>query len=370
MNLAASQLNRSCCGLVLLMAGTSALTAQTGRIPDRLSDREFWQFTLEVSEGGGYFRSDNFLSNETGFQYVIPELLRTTRPGGVYLGVGPEQNFTYIAALKPKMAVIFDIRRGNVLEHLLYKAIFELSTDRADFLSRLFSRPRPSGLDTSVSADSLFHSYERMIELPLDSARYRQNMAAVRSLLINKHGFALSDEDIGGIRYVYEAFFNGGPALNYRFGSGQQFGAFGAYSGRNGGMPTYKDLMGQNDGQGTQRSYLANEANFRWVKDLEARNMLIPVVGDFAGAKAIRAVGKYLREHGATVTAFYASNVEQYLFQQADDWNKYYENVATLPLDSTSTFIRSIGRGFRAPPGTTVPSITYTAPGRSRATTT
>ncbi|HEY2825050.1 MAG TPA: hypothetical protein VGI83_05850 [Gemmatimonadales bacterium] len=328
-----------------------------------MTDREFWQFTLDVSEAGGYFRSDNFLSNETGFQYVIPELLRTTRAGGVYLGVGPEQNFTYVAALKPKMAIIFDIRRGNVLEHLLYKAIFELSSDRADFLSRLFSRARPAGLDSTVTPDSLFRAYVAAAERPLDSARYRQNVAAVRNILVNRHGFALSDDDIGGIRYVYEAFFNGGALLNYRFGSSfNNNGGFNASFGRNGGMPTYADLMAQNDGQGVERSFLANEANFRWVKDLEARNMLIPVVGDFAGAKAIRAVGKYLRDHGATVTAFYASNVEQYLFQQSDDWNKYYANVATLPLDSSSTFIRSIGRGFRSPPGTTVPPITYTAP--------
>ena len=65
----------------------------------------------------------------------------------MYLGVGPEQNFPYIIALKPGMAIIFDMRRGNLHEHLLYKAMFELSNDRADFLSRLFSRARPAGLD-------------------------------------------------------------------------------------------------------------------------------------------------------------------------------------------------------------------------------
>ena len=63
----------------------------------------------------------------------------------MYLGVGPEQNFTYIVALRPKLAFIVDIRRGNMNEHLLYKAFIELSADRADFLSRLFARPRPAG---------------------------------------------------------------------------------------------------------------------------------------------------------------------------------------------------------------------------------
>ena len=59
----------------------------------------------------------------------------------------PEQNFTYIAALKPKMAFIIDIRRGNLQLHLMYKALFELSSDRADFIFRLFSRKRPEGTE-------------------------------------------------------------------------------------------------------------------------------------------------------------------------------------------------------------------------------
>ena len=115
-------------------------------LPARLTDQEFWKLSTDLSEPNGYFRSDNFLSNETGFQWVIPELKRRIPPGGVYLGVGPEQNFTYISALKPAMAFIIDIRRGNLHEHLLYKALFEMSADRAEFLSRLFSRKRPAGL--------------------------------------------------------------------------------------------------------------------------------------------------------------------------------------------------------------------------------
>src|SRR5581483_2842188 len=102
--------------------------------------------------------------------------------------------------------------------------------------------------------------------------------------------------------------------------------------------------------------YLATEANYRALRDLEVANLVVPVVGDFAGPKAIRAVGDYLRDNHTTVAAFYLSNVEQYLFQQGDDWRHFFTNVGTLPLDSTSTFIRSVfngmgyygGRGFRA----------------------
>src|SRR6478736_377221 len=122
------------------------LLGRSPALPSKLTDQEFWELTERVSEPNGEFQSDNFLSNERGYQVVIPDLIKTAKPGRVYLGVGPEQNFPYIIALKPSLAIIFDIRRGNLHEHLLYKALFEMSTDRADFLSRLFSRPRPDGL--------------------------------------------------------------------------------------------------------------------------------------------------------------------------------------------------------------------------------
>jgi hypothetical protein len=97
------------------------------------------------------------------------------------------------------------------------------------------------------------------------------------------------------------------------------------------------------DAAGVQRSFLATEARFRFLRDLQVRNLIVPVVGDFGGPKAIRAAGDYVKQHGATVSAIYASNVEQYLFQSGDAWRRYYESVATLPTDSTSMFIRSVG---------------------------
>ena len=114
---------------------------QPQALPEQLPDSEYWRLIDEFSEPGGYFRSDNFISNETTFQYVIPELQKKIKPGGVYLGVGPDQNFTYIAALQPKLAIITDIRRQNMLLHLVYKALFEMSANRVEFLSKLFSRP-------------------------------------------------------------------------------------------------------------------------------------------------------------------------------------------------------------------------------------
>src|ERR1044072_3345449 len=87
--------------IVLFLASNSLSAADT--LPNQLSDEAFWSLIESLSEPGGSFQSENFLSNETGFQMVIPTLNLIVKPGGVYMGVGPEQNFTYIAAIKPKI---------------------------------------------------------------------------------------------------------------------------------------------------------------------------------------------------------------------------------------------------------------------------
>ena len=128
-------------------------------LPDRLTDQAFWNLVSGFSEEGGYFPYENFLSNEVSYQYVIPQLVKVAKAGGAYLGVAPEQNFTYIAAIRPKIAFIIDIRRQNMLELLVYKALFEMSPDRADFVSHLFSRKRPARLDSTSTAIELFNAY-------------------------------------------------------------------------------------------------------------------------------------------------------------------------------------------------------------------
>jgi hypothetical protein len=304
-------------------------------VPERVSDEAFWRMVTEFSEPGGFFRSDNFVSNEITFQWVLPEIAKTTKTGGVYMGVGPDQNFTYIVAMQPRIAFIVDIRRQNMLHHLLYKSLIEMSGDRAEFLSRLFSRPRPAGIDADAGAPALFQAYSGVAS---DSALFAKNLAAVKDQLVAKHRFGLTSDDLRTIEYVYTAFFAAGPDLTYSFSMPGRGSSMMFYGRR---MPTYAELMMESDGTGEQRSYLANETNYRVLRELERNNLIVPLVGDFAGDKAIRSVGQYVKEHGATVTAFYTSNVEQYLFQ-SDDWKKFFANVATLPRDSSSTFIRAV----------------------------
>ena len=260
----------------------------------------------------------------------------------MYLGVGPEQNFTYMAAVRPAMAIIFDIRRGNMLVQLMYKALFELSRDRAEFISMLFSRPRPAGLGPDSSASDLFAAFAAQ---PASEALNKRTFEAIRSHLTTTRRLPISGQDLGGIQNVLSTFYVRGFAVR--------------------SSPTYADLMTATDNRGTSRSYLATEASFTFLKGLHSRNLVVPVVGDFAGPKALRAVGAYLREHGTTVRAFYLSNVEQYLFRQDDDWRRFFANAATLPVDSTSVFIRAVfnGIGYAYPNrNPTMRSVTLRSP--------
>ena len=296
-----------------------------------LSDQEFWALSSRLSEASGVFHSDNVVSNEARYQSVIPDLGSRVKPGGVYLGVGPEQNFTYIAALRPRLAIILDLRRGNLHEHLLYKALFEMSATRAEFVARLFSR-QPSPMPAaSASVESIFAAVDAAAPSP---ALYDQNLASVLEWLKTKRHLPLTTEDRDGIAYVYRALRDGGPQIGYML-----------TTGRGVGSPGYGALMALTDDAGVQRSYLSSEERFQFVKALETSNAIVPVVGNFAGPKALRGIGEYLRSQKATVSAFYLSNVEQYL-RQDGIWDDFCRNVATLPLTPESTFIRSMRGGF------------------------
>src|SRR5437016_3661799 len=314
-------------------------------LPAQLTDEVFWELVTDFSEASGRFPSDNFVSNELATQRVLSQLTKSRKASGAYVGVGPEQNFTYIVALQPKIAFIVDIRRQNMIEHLMYKALIELSSDRADFLSRLFSRPRPSNVDKNSGIGALF---DALSLIQADQQMFDENLRAIKDRLIKEHGFKLTSEDETTVAYIFRAFYVGGPDLGY---------SNVAFQPRSSGaprlLPTYEELMIDTDENGQQRSYLATEENFHTLQQLERNNLIVPVVGNFAGSTALRSVGAYLKEHNTAVSAFYTSNVEQYLFMTPEDWKNFYTNVSTLPLDSNSTFIRPLintGNGYTASP--------------------
>jgi len=299
----------------------------TDTLPSRLTDDEYWKLVSKFSEPDGSFLSDNYVSNERSYQDVFDDLAKAHQPASAYIGVGPEQNFTYILALKPRIAFIVDIRRQNLIEHLMYKALFELSSDRAEFLSRLFSREIPRGLDRRQPIANLLEAFGE----PSSIERFEKNLDDIEAHLIKNHGFTLTSEDQVSLQKVLRAFRASGPSLTYN-GPGNAPGI----------MPGFGEIVTQTARDGVNRGFLATEPNYQAIRDIQQKNLIVPVVGDFAGPHALRSVGEYLTEHNASVSAFYTSNVEQYLFQSPINWMVFYRNVERLPVISNSIFIRGV----------------------------
>ena len=199
-----------CGGLVLALFLVFGAARPAQELTTPLSDETFWRLVTESSEPGGSFVADNFVSNELSFQHVLPALTEGRKPGGAYLGVGPDQNFTYIIALKPKIAFVVDIRRQNMVEHLLFKALIEVSTSRADFLSRLFSRPGPADIDKTANVSALFGAFH---EIAPTRETYEDTLSTVTGRLVKDHHFELTAEDSKTIEYLLNAFYYSGPDL-------------------------------------------------------------------------------------------------------------------------------------------------------------
>ena len=308
--------------LVLLLLCVSCFQRST--LPDPLTDDEFWRLSEALSEPAGTFTlSDNFVSNE-------PRLSENARwlsaAGGVYVGVGPEQNFTYITRLRPAMAFIVDVRRENRNLHLLYKALFELANDRVEFVSLLFSRPRPSDLRSTATAGEIFSRFEAVRPSEQDLGTGIQRVGD----RMTSRRLPLTDDDSAGIERALRAFYSAGPAIHF-WGSR----TVGAEAIR----PSYRQLMTSVDINGQNRSYLATEEGFRYLKQLHERNLIVPVVGDFGGPDTFRRLAEYLRQHGAVVHAFYGSNVGVYLTNEQT--RAFCRNLAALPISPGAWFIES-----------------------------
>jgi hypothetical protein len=310
---------------------------------------EFSRIIREFSEAGGYFRSDNLVSNETAYLHVVDRLQEFGISGGAYLGVGPEQNFTYIAKIRPRIAFIVDIRRQAVIQHLMFKALFHLAATRAKFLSLLFSKPLTGaaapGPDTS--AEDLVAYFSRAAS---DNLAYRRNLAQIRTTIINDFRFAIDVQDQASLDYVYGAFRDEGLDLRYQSGGFRsRYGGYG-YPGRVswGYFPTLRDLILMRDQHGNPGNFLASRGDYEFLRSLHESNRIIPIVGDFAGDKALAAVAAYLKANRLTVTAFYTSNVEQYLFRNRT-FDAFAGNVAALPATGDSVFIRAYPNNPRMP---------------------
>ncbi|MFN7927245.1 MAG: hypothetical protein U0Y68_04740 [Blastocatellia bacterium] len=290
-----------------------------------LTAAEFGQLVERISEPNGYFDTDNLISNESSYLHVMGKLRKMNVTSGAYIGVGPDQNFSYLAQIRPQIAFIIDIRRDNQLQHLLFKSLFALAHNRVEYLCLLFGK--------SVPPDSVKWNIAQVVEYldktPADRKRFDATRNAI-AVKLKTFGLKLDDKDLATINRIHEAFFSAG--LDLKFTS--------HYRSPRSYYPNYRDLMLEKDLTGKQANYLVSEDDFQFLKSLEDRNLVIPVVGNLAGDKALLEIGKVLKERGTKVTAFYTSNVEYYLMGD-NSFDRYAENIKRLPVEKNGVLIRS-----------------------------
>lgn len=315
-------------GFVLRNAFVSSMALVALLLPVAAQRADFASQIAELSEPGGYFDTDNLISNERSYLDVIPAL-RALPAGGAYIGVGPDQNFTYIAAARPAIAFIIDIRRDNLLLHLLFKALFHLSSDRAEYLALLFGRPPPPSSKNRTGADleSIIHNLQghRLDATSAERMRVRIEKTIAAS------GVPLSADDWGTIRRFHHRFIEAGLELQFQS------------TGRppQSHYPTYRALLLARDPTGVQANYLATESAFQLVKALQVRDRVIPVVGDLSGPWALARIGAAMERRRERLSALYVSNVEFYLFGDGT-FPQFAANLRRVPHGRHSVIVRSV----------------------------
>ncbi len=321
--------------LLALLALVVPVCSCGGYAQERGRVAAFGQLVEQLSEPGGYFDTDNLISNERSYLHVLPTLQRLGVRGGAYVGVGPDQNFSYIAAIEPAIAYIVDIRRDNMLLHLMFKAMFELAPTRVEYLGFLLARPTPADL-----ADWSDASVDALIAY-MDSVVTRSSLVGLARARVDSSiatfGVRLSDDDWQTIDRFHRVFIREGLSLRFTsYGRSARF-----Y------YPTYRDLLREVTVNGAMVGFLTSAARYETVRDLQLEDRIIPVVGDLAGPDAVKAIGTHAASLGVEVSAYYTSNVEFYLFQ-AGTFDAFVENVEALPRGERSVVIRSL---FRNPGG-------------------
>jgi hypothetical protein len=314
-------------------AGSTANPDVVQRPLEAIDDSTFAGLVERVSEEGGFFDTDNLISNESGYLKVMGALEDSGLRGGGYVGVGPDQNFSYIAVLRPEIAFITDVRRDNMLHHLLLKALMERAATRVEFLAGLHGRSPP--VDPLAWRSRPIDDIAVWIDGEAPDANVLAALHIEIAGAVQSYGIPLTPGDLATIRRFHQTFVDSGMGLRFTsFGRAPR-----PY------YPTYRQLVLETDLSGERSSYLATAESYGVVRDLHLANRIIPVVGDMAGSHAVQEMGEVMREMGTELAAFYTSNVEFYLWRNRT-FGRWRDNLGGLPLTEGAVIIRSYFPNF------------------------
>jgi len=295
-----------------------------------LSDAVFGQWLEQCSERGNDFISDNWVSNETAYADHLDFLRRTVPSNSVFIGVGPEQNFSYLAAVPYRYAFIVDIRRGNLLQHLYYKVLFEDCETPQQWLAALCSRPCDPGWERLAYSDWL----ERLATAKADPRQAAVFLDHFRRR-VTQLNFVTRDSDWKFLARLQNEFAAKG--LDVRF-------EYRLPKADEPTFPTFREVLLARDPAGHYGCFLADPAGYGRVRHMQQENRIIPVIGDFGGRRTFGEIAAILRRHNLKVGLFYASNVEFYLMPRRFPGAKmenFVWNLECLPTSPATLLLRT-----------------------------
>ena len=271
--------------------------------------------------------TDNFISNEDSIPRVLGEFESRAEKEGVYLGVGPDQNFSMIARTDPSLAFIVDFRRQNLLLHLLHKALFALSHTRIAYLERLTCR-KPAALGPETELEPLVQAFQAAPYLcSVQDETIREVRVQLQSLAV------VRDEEWPDMARIQTRI--AGPGLNARFLAMRMY-------------PTLANLILAKNRNGDASHFLTSEKLYGQLRQLHINDCIIPIVGDFAGAQTFAALGDWLRARRFKSSVFYVSDVEFFLLRQRR-FAAYLANLERIPWSKSALLVRTSTREIEHP---------------------
>lgn len=299
---------------------------------DLLSQIQFRELIQDISEETGDFPSHNFVSNESSYLHPIPILRNHKIQGGVYIGVGPEQNYSYIAEIKPDIAFIVDIRRQNMLQHLLFKALCEFAEKRVDYLSLLLSLPLPHSMPWGEREPSIREIVDFLRSIKPDYKMYQRTLKKITTELAQ---YGITDRvDYDSVEFVFRSFYERQFQIKYELTVPPYHLPY--------NYPDFEDLLVATTLEGEPACFLATRDRFEFINKMHERNLIVPVVGNLGSNKVLQSISDYTKAQKKTISAFYTSNVEVYLNSfDKPAFESMIESVRSFPITSKSVFIRA-----------------------------
>jgi len=298
-------------------------------------DRSFAQVVAELSEPESGPPADNLVSNEDS---VFRLGDRLAPAGGVYLGVGPDQNLTLIAQTRPKLAFVIDFRRRNALVHLVHKALTTLAPTRADYLACLLART-PRNLPENPTADDLVLAFT---QAPFDRARLEAETRAVADTL--RPLGVVAETEWPALATIQAKL--AGPGLNARFLALPMY-------------PTFARMIASRDRLDQPSHLLARESWYQTVRAMHRGDRIIPITGNFTSPTTLPELADWLRARHLAVSVFYLSDVEFFLIRSGQ-YPTFAAHLARLPWSEAALLIRTSTREIPHPdrlPGASSTSI-------------